>query len=362
MEDPLLVQFFDTSPQAECSETAQANWTHTYDVTSRRVAHGHTSVKAVVCHHYGAAAVEEVERPPLPNGAVLVRVRAGTLNTTDWFMAMGKPYLARLMAGGVRRPRSHVMGGEFAGTIDAVGGDMTGFRPGDDVFGAARGSLAEYVAVPAARIARKPSRVSFEQAAGVPVAGLTALQGLRKGGIAAGRSVLINGASSGIGTFAVQLARHFGADVTGVCSTRNVELVRSIGANRVIDYSREDFARERRYDVLLDIIGNRSWRDCALALKPGGTLVMVGGDWHNRWVGPLVRLVSLRLVSMAGGPRLVNYVTALNAADLSFLAHLMDGGELTPVVDRRYPMEEALAALLHLGTGHARGKVAITVS
>ena len=183
---------------------------------------------------------------------------------------MGKPYLARLMAGGVRRPRLHVVGGEFAGTVEAVGGNVTAFRPGDDVFGAARGSLAEYVTVPVERVARKPARVSFEQAAGVPPAALTALQGLRKGGIARGQSVLVNGASGGIGTCAVQLAKHFGAEVTGVCSTRNVELVRSIGASRVIDYSREDFAGERRYDVMLDIIGNRSWRECGRALKPGG--------------------------------------------------------------------------------------------
>jgi NADPH:quinone reductase-like Zn-dependent oxidoreductase len=319
-------------------------------------------VKAVVCHQYGSAAVEEIDRPALPDGAILVRVRAGALNTIDWFLAMGTPYFARLMAGGVRRPRSHVVGREFSGTVEAVGGNVTELRPGDDVFGAAPGSLAEYVAVPVERVARKPARVSFEQAAGVPMAGLTALQGLRKGGIARGQSVLVNGASGGIGTCAVQLAKHFGAEVTGVCSTRNEELVRSIGADRVIDYSREDFASERRYDVMLDIIGNRSWRECGRALKPGGTLVMAGGDWHNRWFGPLVRLVSLRLASMAGGPRLANYVTTLNAADLSFLAGLMDAGALTPVVDRRYPMNEALDALLHLGTGHARGKVVITVS
>jgi NADPH:quinone reductase-like Zn-dependent oxidoreductase len=319
-------------------------------------------VKAVVCHHYGAAAVEEVDRPPLPDRAVLVRVRAGTLNTIDWFMAMGKPYFARAIAGGVRQPRSHIVGREFAGTIEAVGANVTDLRPGDDVFGAASGSLAEYVAVPADRLVRKPVRVSFEDAACVPVAGLTALQGLRKGGLAAGQSVLINGASGGIGTFAVQLARHLGADVTGVCSTRNVELVRSIGASHVIDYSREDFSSGRRYDVILDIIGNRSWRECRRALKQGGTLVMVGGNWHNRWVGPLLRVVSLRLASMAGGPRLVNYMTTLSVADLSFLVELIEAGSLTPVVDRRYPMEQTIDALLHLGTGHARGKIVITVS
>src|SRR4030095_5413398 len=230
------------------------------------------AMKAVVCHQYGAAAVEEIDRPALPSGAVLVRVRAGALNTIDWFLAMGKPYFARLMAGGVRRPRAHVVGREFAGTVEAVGGNVTELRPGDDVFGAARGALAEYVAVPVERVARKPARVSFDQAAGVSTAGLTALQGLRKGGIARSQSVLVNGASGGIGTCAVQLAKHFGAEVTGVCSTRNVELVKSIGASRVIDYSREDFASERRYDIILDIIGNRSWRDCGRALKPGGAI------------------------------------------------------------------------------------------
>jgi len=319
-------------------------------------------MKAVVCRQYGSVAIEEVDRPALPEGAVLVRVRAGALNTIDWFLAMGKPYFARLMAGGGRRPRSHVVGVEFAGTVEAVGANVTDFRPGDDVFGAARGSLTEYVAVPVERVVRKPVRVSFEQAAGVPTAGLTALQGLRKGGIARGRRVLVNGASGGIGTCAVQLATHFGAEVTGVCSTRNLELVRSIGASRVIDYSREDFASERRYDIIFDIIGNRSWRECGGALKPGGTLVMAGGDWHNRWFGPLGRLVWLRLASLAGGPRLVNYMTRFDAADLSFLAGLMDAGALTPVVDRRFPMNEAIDALLHLGTGHARGKVVITVS
>jgi len=319
-------------------------------------------MKAIVCHQYGSAAVEEVDRPALTDGSVLVRVRAGALNTIDWFLAMGKPYVARLMAGGVRRPRAHVVGREFAGTVEAVGGNVTELRPGDDVFGAARGSLAEYVAVPVERVARKPARVSFDQAAGVSTAGLTALQGLRKGGLARSQSVLVNGASGGIGTCAVQIAKHFGAEVTGVCSTRNVELVRSLGASRVIDYTREDFANERRYDVMLDIIGNRSWRDCGRALKPGGMFVMAGGDWHNRWLGPLPRLALLRLLSMAGGPRLANYTTRLNPADLSFLAELMDAGALTPVVDRRYAMDEAVDALLHLGTGHARGKVVITVS
>jgi NADPH:quinone reductase-like Zn-dependent oxidoreductase len=319
-------------------------------------------MKAIVCHQYGSAAVEEVDRPALTDGSVLVRVRAGALNTIDWFLAMGKPYFARLMAGGVRRPRAHVVGREFAGTVEAVGGNVTELRPGDDVFGAARGSLAEYVAVSVDRVARKPARVSFDQAAGVSTAGLTALQGLRKGGIARSQSVLVNGASGGIGTCAVQIAKHFGAEVTGVCSTRNVELVRSLGASRVIDYTREDFANERRYDLMLDIIGNRSWRDCGRALKPGGTFVLAGGDWHNRWLGPLPRLASLRLLSMAGGPRLANYTTRLNPADLWFLAELMDAGALTPVVDRRYAMDEAVDALLHLGTGHARGKVVITVS
>jgi len=319
-------------------------------------------VKTIVCREYGSVAVEETDRPALSDSTVLVRVRAAALNTVDWFFAMGKPYFARVMAGGVRRPRWHVVGREFAGTVEAAGANVTELRPGDEVFGAAPGSLAEYVAVAAERVARKPTRVSFEQAAGVTMAGLTALQGLRKGGVARGQSVLVNGASGGIGTCAVQIAKHLGAEVTGVCSTRNMELVRSIGASRVIDYSREDFADERRYDVMLDIIGNRSWRDCGRALKPGGTFVMAGGDWHNQWFGPLPRLVSLRLLSMAGGPRLVNYVTALSAADLSFLAGLMDEGALTPVVDGRYSMDEALDALLHLGTGHARGKVVITVS
>jgi NADPH:quinone reductase-like Zn-dependent oxidoreductase len=318
-------------------------------------------MNAIVCREYGSAAIEERDRPSVPDGAVLVRVRAGALNAFDWFLAMGRPYFARLMAGGVRRPRVHVVGVEFAGTVEAVGGGVTDFQPGDDVFGVARASLAEYVAVPIARIARKPSRVSFEEAAGVPMAGLTALQGLRKGGVARGQRVLINGASGGIGTFAVQLAKHFGAEVTGVCSGRNVELVRSIGADRVIDYTREDFARERRYDLMLDIIGNRSWRDCGRTLKPGGTFVMAGGDWHNRWIGPLRRLVSLRLASTLGGPRLVNYVTRYNTADLVFLAELMERGALNPVIDRRYTMTEALDALLHLGTGRARGKVVITV-
>ena len=320
-----------------------------------------TGMKAIVCREYGSAAIEERDRPSVPDGAVLVRVRAGALNAFDWFLAMGRPYFARLMAGGVRRPRVHVVGVEFAGSVEAVGGGVTDFQPGDDVFGAARASLAEYVAVPIARISRKPGRVSFDEAAGVPMAGLTALQGLRKGGVAQGQRVLINGASGGIGTFAVQLAKHFGAEVTGVCSGRNVALVRSIGADRVIDYTREDFARERRYDLMLDIIGNRSWRDCGRALKPGGTFVMAGGDWHNRWIGPLGRLVSLRLASMLAGPKLVNYVTKCNTADLAFLAELMQRGALNPVIDRRYAMTETLDALLHLGTGRARGKIVISV-
>lgn len=319
------------------------------------------AMKAIVCREYGSAAIEERDPPSVSDDAVLVRVRAGALNALDWFLAMGKPYFARLMAGGVRRPRVHVIGLEFAGTVEAVGGGVTNLQPGDDVFGSARGALAELVTVPAARLCRKPGRVSFEQAAGVPMAGLTALQGLRKGRVAPGQHVLINGASGGIGTFAVQLGKYLGAEVTGVCSGRNVELLRAIGADRVIDYTREDFASERRYDLMLDIIGNRSWHDCSRALKPGGTLVMVGGDWHNRWIGPLGHLVSVRLASMLSGPRLVNYVTQHHAADTAFLAERMDEAALNPVIDRSYAMSEALDALLHLGTGRARGKIVITV-
>lgn len=324
-------------------------------------------MKAIVYEKYGSPDVlklREIDRPVVTDDGVLVRVHAASVNPVDWHTMKGTPYLVRLQAG-LRKPKSEVLGVDFAGTVEEVGGEVKQFRPGDEVFGARNGSLAEYVCVREGRaVVQKPAGATFEQAGSVAVAAISALQSLRdKGRIQAGQKVLINGASGGVGTFAVQIAKSFGAEVTGVCSTRNVDTVRSIGADHVIDYTQEDFTQgPKRYDLMLDIAGSRSWSDCKRVLNDKATLVVVGGPKGNRWIGPLSQAFKLRLGSIGGSRRVVApFLAKINKADLLVLQKLLEAGTVTPVIDRQYSLSEAPEAFRYLGDGHARGKVVVTV-
>jgi NADPH:quinone reductase-like Zn-dependent oxidoreductase len=322
-------------------------------------------MKAIVHHKYGAPGVLEprdVDKPALTDDGVLVRVRASSVNPAEWYAVTGTPYVAR-PAMGPLRPRHAVPGADFAGTVEAVGGAVTELRPGDAVFGGTTsGAFAEYVCVRKA-VVPKPANLTFEQAAAVPTAAVTALQGLRdKGRIRPGQKVLINGASGGVGTFAVQLAKAFGAEVTGVCSTRNVDLVRWIGADIVVDYTREDFTRSgQRYDLLLDVAGSRSWPEYRRVLTHKATLILVGGPKANRWIGPLGHVASVRLASLRASQKVVFFVARFNREDFVVLQELLEAGKVTPVIDRRYALSELPEALRYLGEGHARGKVVISV-
>jgi NADPH:quinone reductase-like Zn-dependent oxidoreductase len=255
-----------------------------------------------------------------------------------------------------------VLGVDFAGTAEAVGKDVEGIEPGDEVYGGRSGSLAEYVCVRVG-VARKPANLSFEQAAAVPVAAVTALQALRdSGGVEAGQRVLVNGASGGVGTFAVQLAKAFGADVTGVCSTDKVELVRSLGADRVVDYTEDDFSREgERYDLILDIAGSRPWSAYKRVLDPEGTLVIVGGSKKNRLLGPLGHVVKIRLASVPGNRRTTFFIAKITRPDLELIGELIEAGKVTPVVERTYALDDVAAAFSYLGEGHAHGKLVVSV-
>ncbi len=327
-------------------------------------------MKAWSWHRYGPPSevltLVDTDEPGVGPDDVLVRVRAASANPYDWRHAMADPKLARLSAG-LRRPKPGlVLGADLAGVVERVGERVTRFRPGDEVFGEVKlGSFAEAAAVPQDRLAAKPARLTFEQAASVSMAAHTALQGLRDyGRIAAGQRVLVNGASGGIGTFAVQLAKALGAEVTGVCSTRNVELVRSLGADDVIDYSREDFTeRDGRYDLVMDIVGNRSLARLRRPLVARGTLVIVGGiaSARGRLLGPAALGLRGVLLSPFVGQRIANVSWKPNSADLEFLAELMESGKVTPVIDRTYPFAEVPEALRYIERGHARGKVAISV-
>ncbi len=324
-------------------------------------------MKAIVYHEYGSADVlrlDQVEKL-LPNdNQVLIGVRAAAVNPLDWHYMRGTPYLMR-MGSGLRKPNDTRVCVDVAGQVEAVGRDVTKFKPGDEVFGVAGGACAEYARGSEKRIALKPANLTFEQAAAVPVAAITALQGLRdKGKIQPGQKVLINGASGGVGTFAVQIAKSFGADVTGVCSTRNVEMLRSLGADHVIDYTKEDFTQgEERYDLILDNVGTQPLSGFRRVLKPDGTLVMIGGGGPNegRWIGPLARPVKAFLLSPFVSQNMVMFIAEVNPDDLNFLKGLMEAGKVTPVIDRTYPLSEAPEAIRYLEEGHARGKVVITL-
>ena len=321
-------------------------------------------MKAVVHNTYGSPDVlklQEIEKPDLTDDGVLVRVRAASINPVDWYAMTGTPYVARPQMG-LRKPKTNRLGVDFAGTVEAVGRDVTHVRPGDEVFGAKSGAFAEYVCVRDA-VVLKPASLTLEQAAAVPVAALTALQGLRdKGQIQPGQQVLINGASGGVGTFAVQIAKALGAEVTAVCSTRNVELVRSLGADHVVDYTREDFTRSgRRYDLMLDVAGGRSWSECKRVLEPQATLVIVGAPKGTRLLGPLSHVIRLKLAALGSRRNVVFFVAQTNRADLLVLQELLAAGAVTPVVDRSYELSKTADAFRYLGEGHAQGKIVVTM-
>lgn len=323
-------------------------------------------MRAVVRDKYGSPDIvqlQEIEKPGPSDDELLVRVHASSVNPADWYGVVGRPWVGRV-AMGLRRPRERRLGVDFAGTVEAVGNNVTQFRPGDEVFGGRTGAFAEYVCVREDRaVAPKPPNVTFEEAAAVPVAALTALQGLRdKGQIRPGHKVLINGASGGVGTFAVQVAKALGAEVTGVCSTRNLDLARAIGADHVVDYTCDDFTRGgERYDLLLDVAGSRSWSEYERVLDPRATLVVVGAPKGTRLLGPLSHVVKLRLAAVRSSRKAVFFIAQFNKPDLEVLRELLEAGEVTPVIDRQYELSEIADALRYLGEGHARGKVVITV-
>jgi NADPH:quinone reductase-like Zn-dependent oxidoreductase len=322
------------------------------------------SMQAIAHPRYGRPDVlqlREVEKPVIEDHQVLVRVHASSVNPVEWYGVTG-PYFARF-GNGLRTPKDPGVGADFAGRIEGIGRDVTEFQPGDEVFGTAAGSWAEYAAARPEKLARKPANVSFEEAAAVPIAGITALQALRDHGhVQPGQKVLINGASGGVGTYAVQLAKAFGADVTAVCSTRNVEQARALGADRVVDYTKEDFTKLReRHDLMLAIAGSRSFLACRRVLTPEATYVAIGGPMKYRGLGPLPHIAGTMLKSRGRSQKMVFFVAKINTEDLVVLADLLEAGTVRSVIDKEYPLSEAPAALSYLGEGHARGKVVITV-
>ena len=323
-------------------------------------------MKAIVRDIYGSADVLElrdIDRPLAGDDEVVVRVRAAGVDQGVWHVMAGLPYPIRLAGYGLRTPKNPVLGADVAGTVSAVGQKVTRFQPGDEVFGIARGSYAECARASDDRLAPKPANLTFEQAAVVAVSGLTALQGLRDHAkVRPGDKVLIIGASGGVGTYAVQVAKAFGAQVTGVCSAAKVDMVRSIGADRVIDYTRDDFADgPQTYDVILDIGGNASLSRLRRALTPKGTLVIAGGETDGRWLGGTDRQLRALLLSRFVGQRLRAFVSRENRGDLNVLKELIEGGKVAPVIDRTYPLSKVPDAIRYVREGHARGKVVITV-
>src|SRR6266705_3044393 len=325
-------------------------------------------MKAILLTQYGSPDIlqfKEVEKPVPKDGEILVKIHAASANPLDWHLMRGAPFLARL-AGGLRKPKDPRLGADIAGRVESVGNNVTQFQPGDEVFGAWTGSFAEHAAVPENRLALKPTNSSFEEAAAVPVAAITALQGLRdKGQIQSGQKVLVNGASGGVGTFAVQIAKVFGAEVTGVCSTRNVDLVRSIGADHVIDYTQEDFTRNgQHYDLIYDTVGNRSVSDRQRVLTPNGICILAGIGGAGLHEGQLMRIAGVlkaNLLSRFVRQKFVGYGTKLDKEDLKLLSDLMQTGKVTPVIDRTYKLSETAEAMRYFEEGHARGKVVIIV-
>jgi NADPH:quinone reductase-like Zn-dependent oxidoreductase len=323
-------------------------------------------MRAIVYHKYGSPKVlklAEIATPVVGDDQVLVKVHAISVNPYDWHMMRGIPYLLRLQTG-LFKPKNSGFGNDLAGRVEVVGKNVTEFQRGDEVFGGGRGSLADYVCASREGLVQKPAHLTFEQAAAIPMAGITALQGLRdKGQIQAGQRVLIHGASGGVGTFAVQIAKSYGAEVTGVCSTRNVEMVRSIGADHVIDYTKVDFTQSgQRYDLILDSAGNHSLSEFRRALNPKGILVLVGGGKGDRFgIGILIEMLKVLVLSRLFSQKLVPMLAKRSRADLVVLKELFEYGKISPVIDRNYSLSQAADAIRYLETNHARGKVVITL-
>ncbi len=330
------------------------------------VSAGALTMKAIVYRCYGSADVlklEDIAKTVPADDRVLVKVSAASVNPLDWHYMRGEPYFMRAMSG-IGTPKDIRLGVDFAGTVEAVGKNVKSFKPGDAVFGGADGAFAEYVSVREhGALALKPANVTFEQAAAVPIAAVTALQALRdKGRLRAGQEVLINGASGGVGTFAVQIAKAYGAHVTGVCSTKNVAMVRSIGADRVVDYTQQDFTQgPERYDLIIDTVGTHSLSEYRHVLNPQGAMVMVGSLDKGRWIGALSGSLRAFLYSRFVGQKLIFMLAKLDQKDLVALGDLLQAGKITPVIDRRYPLGEVPEAIRYLEQGHARGKVIVTL-
>ena len=319
-------------------------------------------MKAITYTEYGSPDVlklTEVERPTPEDHEVLIRILASSVNPLDWRLLRGRPFFTRLLMGGLRRPKPTRPGVDVAGRVDAIGRSVTGFKPGDEVFGTCRGAFAEFACAAEEKLAPKPAEVPFEEAAAVPVAAISALQALRdKGGIRPGQKVLIDGASGGVGTFAIQIARQFGADVTAVCSTGNVDRARSLGAGHVIDYTREDFTKSgERYDLIVAANSHRPIFDYRRALRRDGTYVMVGGGWSQIFQAVLLA----PLLSRIGSMKMTFFVARINRTDLAFLGDLLAARKIVPVIDRRYALSDVAEAVRYVEDGHAKGKVVITV-
>ena len=322
-------------------------------------------MNAIVQDTYGAPndvlQFQETDRPTIGDDDVLVRVHAAGVHIGDWLVGSGLPYLVRL-GYGLTKPKHSIPGMEFAGTVESVGNNVTRFQPGDEVFGWGTGAFAEYVSIEQDALVRKPTNATFTEAAAVPISGFTALQAIRDiGEVQAGDSVLVIGASGGVGTYAVQIAKAYGAEVTGVCSTRNVDMVRSIGADHVIDYTKEDIDKdEKRYDVILDTAGNRSLSTLRNTLSATGTLVIVGGS-GGRWLMGVGRSLRATATSPFVSQNLRMFLSSTNRDDLTALKDLIESGEVSPVIDRTFPLSDGAAALTHVGGRHTRGKTVITM-
>ena len=363
----LLKWFFSLVFTALVAWFLVAYFTSTNDC-DRQTAAPANPMKAIVYCDYGLGNLKlaDIEKPVPTDEQVLVRVHTASLNPYDWHFVEGTPYVMRAMGVGLRKPKSIRLGVDFAGTVEGVGKNVTQFKPGDEVFGGKSGALAQYVCPRAAgSVALRPPGVSVEQAASLNIAGITALQAVRdKGKVEPGQKILINGASGGVGTFAVQIAKSFGADVTGVCSTRNIELVQSLGADHVIDYTKDDFTRgPERYDVLIDNVGNRSLSECRSVLKPNGIYVLVGGGGANEQgvLGGLGKALEAAVYAKFVKQKMGMMMADSNQKDLALLADMVQSGKMKPVIDKTYQLADVPEAIRYLEEGHARGKVVITV-
>lgn len=320
-------------------------------------------MKAVVRHSYGSPDVlklEEVEKPTVTDDGVLVRVHASSVNPAEFYSMYGL-YIMRPQSGWTQ-PKDSRIGTDFAGVVEAVGSKVAHLKVGDEVYGGRTGAFAEYVSVVNA-VVRKPVNISFEEAAAIPTAAVTALQGLRDyGKIKPGDQVLINGAAGGVGTFAVQIAKALGAEVTGVTSTKNIEMIRSIGADHVIDYTKDDFTKNgKQHDILLDIAGSRTWKEYKRVLKPKANFVIVGGQKGNKWIGPLANTLRLKIAAMGSSQQVAFFIANFTREDLNLLREMVEAGKIKPVVEKVYPLEQAVDAMKYLATGHARGKIVLKI-